>query len=122
MLPQRGSARKGVPAMFVKRDASGVIVAVSQERAEGFSGPMDAADPELRLFLDNVGVSPVDSLRQSDLEAVRVLEDLIDVLIAKGVVRFTDLPEPAQKKLLQRKSLRQNSSELTLLGEDDGLI
>ena len=108
--------------MFVKRDARGVVVAVSQERAEGFSGPMDAADPELRLFLDNVGVSPVDPLRQSDLEAVRVLEDLIDVLIAKGVVRFTDLPEPAQDKLLQRKSLRRNPSELTLLGDDDGLI
>jgi hypothetical protein len=122
MLPQWGLAREGVPAMFVKRDASGAIVAVSQEPAEGFSGPMDAADPELRLFLDNAGVPSVDPLRQSDLEAVRVLEDLIDVLIAKGVVRFTDLPEPAQRKLLQRKSLRQNSSELTLLGEDDGLI
>lgn len=108
--------------MFVKRDASGTIVAVSQEPAEGFSGPTDASDPELRLFLDIAGLSPVDPLRESDLEAVRVLEDLIDVLIGKGVIRFTDLPEPAQMKLLQRKSLRRNPSELTLLGEDDGLI
>jgi hypothetical protein len=122
MLPQRELAREEVPSMFVKRDASGAILAVSRDPAAGFSGPVDAADPELRLFLDTAGASAADPLRASDLEVVRVLEDLIDLLIAKGVVRFTDLPEPAQHKLLQRKTLRQGANELTLLGEDDGLI
>ena len=61
------------------------------------------------------------ALRASDLEVVRVLEDLIQVLIEKGVIQFTELPEPAQKKLLQRKRLRR-SSDLTLFDDDEGLI
>jgi hypothetical protein len=35
-------------------------------------------------------------LRQSDLEMVRVLEDLIEVLMSKGVISITDLPPVAQ--------------------------
>ncbi|EKD97704.1 MAG: hypothetical protein ACD_23C00767G0001, partial [uncultured bacterium] len=32
-------------------------------------------------------------LSQTDTSLVRVLEDLIDVLITRGVIQFTDLPE-----------------------------
>ena len=37
----------------------------------------------------------------------RVIEDLIDVLIEKKVFMFTDLPEGAQQKLLERRGLRK---------------
>ncbi len=67
---------------------------------------------------------PAAELLQSDADMVRVLEDLIDVLIDRGVIQFTDLPKPAQAKLLQRKESRANlANRLDLIGDDEaGLI
>jgi len=58
-----------------------------------------------------------------DVEFVRVLEDLIDALIANGSLRLTDLPEHAQRKLTERKRHRAKLSEhLDLLSDEDGQI
>jgi hypothetical protein len=61
-------------------------------------------------------------LSQSDTAIARVLEDLIDVLITRGVIQFTDLPEAAQDKLLSRRQTRARLKDsLQLLpGEGDG--
>ena len=57
-------------------------------------------------------VSPIPTL-------VRVLEDLIEMLTAKGIILFTELPESAQQKILLRKRLRKDrTNSLDLLGED----
>jgi len=62
----------------------------------------------------------VASLTQSDLALVRVLEDLIDTLIERGVMQFTDLPEAAQSKLLDRRESRAAlRNALRLLPSDD---
>jgi hypothetical protein len=50
------------------------------------------------------------------MRLVRVLEDLIDLLITRDVIRFTDLPLPAQEKLMERRSMRQSLGALDLLG------
>jgi hypothetical protein len=58
----------------------------------------------------------------SDLDAgfIRVLEDLIDALIANGTLRLTDLPPEALAKLNQRKKARQRlSNSLDLIDSDD---
>lgn len=47
------------------------------------------------------------SLEESDMEFVRVAEDLINTLISQKVILFTDLPEATQEKLLGREKLRQ---------------
>ena len=61
----------------------------------------------------------VNALSQTDTSLVRVLEDLIDVLITRGVIQFTDLPEPAQAKLLERRETRANlNNRLQLLPMD----
>jgi hypothetical protein len=41
-----------------------------------------------------------------DADFVRVLEDVIDTLIARNVINITDLPDQAQAKLFARKSYR----------------
>jgi hypothetical protein len=54
-----------------------------------------------------------------------VLEDLIDVLITRGVIQFTDLPEPAQAKLLERRETRaslNNRLQLLPLDSDNDLL
>lgn len=59
-------------------------------------------------------------LSSSDLEFVRVLEDLIEVLISNGTIRLTDLPPQALAKLNERKRTRkQLKKSLDLIGDDD---
>lgn len=64
------------------------------------------------------------SLSGSDAGLARVTEDLIDILINRGVIQFTDFPPAAQAKLLERRQTRATlSRRLQLLDEDDrGLI
>lgn len=58
------------------------------------------------------------ALLESDLSLIRALEDLIDVLIRKEVLRLTDLPDSVQTKLLSRRRLRGSMRSLSLLGDD----
>lgn len=65
------------------------------------------------------------ALSQTDTSLVRVLEDLIDVLITRGVIQFTDLPEAAQAKLLERRETRaslQNRLQLFPPDSDNDLV
>jgi len=58
-----------------------------------------------------------------DVAFIRVLEDLIDTLIEKGVLRLTDLPEEAQRKLSERKGLRRRlNDDLNLLDDDENVL
>lgn len=62
-------------------------------------------------------------LQKSDLEMVRVLDDLIYLLIRKGVIAITDLPPMAQVKLMNRANARQELGGLEqLLGNDDRIF
>ena len=62
-------------------------------------------------------------LQKSDLEMVRVLDDLIYLLIRKGVIAITDLPPKAQVKLMKRANARQELGGLEqLLGGDDRIF
>jgi hypothetical protein len=99
---------------YVKRDERGRIVAVDLKPGAGLEA-IAPASPELLEFMQRVGVEQ-SSLQQSDMRLVRVLEDLIDLLIDRDVIRFTDLPLPAQEKLLERRSMRQSLGALNLLG------
>jgi len=68
-------------------------------------------------------MNSMDSHKQNDFVSldtsfVRVLEDLIETLIDRGVIRLTDLPVSAQKKLSERRGLRRRLNEdLNLLDE-----
>ena len=103
---------------FVKRDESGRIDAVSINESADFAEFVDAESAELEVFFENARPS-ADSLRESDSDLVRVLEDLIEMLTAKGVIMFTELPESAQQKILFRKRLRKDrTNALDLLGDE----
>lgn len=68
-------------------------------------------------------LSGLEVLSGSDAGLARVTEDLIDILIQRGVIQFTDFPPAAQVKLLQRRQTRATlSRRLNLLDEDAGLI
>ncbi len=103
--------------MYIRRNGAGQITAVSAEPMDGFS-EMDGDAPELKDFLA-LGRSPEDELRfrESDSSLIRVIEDLVDLLAMKGVIRFTDLPPEAQNKLMERKSMRGQDDRLNLIDD-----
>lgn len=112
---------------YVERDPSGNIVAVAVAATPAAAEWLDAADPALAAFTRRVAAVPAASealsaLESTDLGLIRVLEDLIDTLLAKDVIRFTDLPIAAQNRLLQRRSLRESLNAVSLLDDDRGLI
>lgn len=62
-------------------------------------------------------------LERMDAQFIRVLEDLVDALVAKGVINLTDLPPEALEKLNRRRQARRRMrGALDLLQDDDGLI
>lgn len=113
---------------FVQRNEAGQIIAVSAEQTAACAEWVELETPEIRDYLITItGDIPTpgvtNALEESDQALIRVVDDLVNVLVEKNLMRFTDLPDAAQKKLLERRSLRQSLTALKLLGEDEqGLI
>jgi hypothetical protein len=105
---------------FVKRDAAGQIVAVSREMTDGFDELVPEEDTALQAFLTTVGQRS--QLAQSDLEFIRVLDDVISVLLEKNILMFTELPEEAQEKFAERNRLRQLRSGALQILDNEKLI
>jgi hypothetical protein len=114
--------REGIPMPFVKRNAEGAIVSASHEAEGDCVEEISEAELLASGFLDRlVGTDGSEGLHlaNSDLELVRVIEDVVDLLVEKGVILFTELPESAQKKVLARQQLRSRiGGSLNLLGDD----
>ena len=108
---------------YALRHADGRVLSLHHEAQAGaeFLAP-DHAD--VRAFLGAPAGGPQSEFARLDADVVRVLEDLIDVLIARQVLRITDLPEQAQQKLYARKSFRDRkpAQALELYGGDDGIL
>lgn len=61
-------------------------------------------------------------LSELDADFIRVLEDLIDALLANGTLRVTDLPPEALDKLSRRKSARARLRDSLDLIDDSDVI
>ena len=111
--------------MYIKRNDSGSIELVSREATPDCSEFLPADSTELLDFLmEHEGAEGAAHFRASDLAFVRVLEDVIELLMDKGVISFTDLPEPAQQKVMERQSLRRRLNGLSLMSgtDEEGVI
>jgi hypothetical protein len=93
---------------YVARDSNGHIKAVYARRSPIAEERLAADAPELYHFFEKNGkLQEVRrKLEDSDPMMARILEDLISTLVAKNIISYSDLSEQAQRKLLQRKSLR----------------
>ena len=106
--------------MYVKRNKFGKIESISHVQTEKHTLFMDDNAIEIHEFIAYQNV-----LNGTDRELARVLEDLIDVLIKKGVLQFTDLPVAAQEKLMLRKSIRHKNmteSVVTIDSQDNSIL
>ncbi|TJZ74292.1 hypothetical protein [Chitiniphilus eburneus] len=103
---------------YVRRNAAGHLVALFEQPEADAQEFVPHAAPEILQFLGLPGGR--ESFDALDVDFVRVLEDLIDVLTQKNILKLTDLPEQAQAKLLARRRLRADlHSPTLLLGNDD---
>src|SRR5262245_61067069 len=123
-MAQGKQCGKAMP--FIKRDSNGEIGALFREQTAEAGEYLPPNHPEVQRFMTperaaNGHTEPHQNMVSSDLEMIRVYEDLVDILISKHVVVLTDFPEAAQEKLMRRKRLRSSFSSLTeaLAAEDD---
>lgn len=63
-----------------------------------------------------------ETLQRMDLEMARVVEDLIEMMIEKGLILFTDLPEAVQNKILFKRRVRNLRDSALLHNEDEELL
>jgi len=105
---------------FIVRDPEGNIAGIYNQAVEG-GEEVAADDPELSAFVQ--ATAPQEGTEEwvhSDLGLARVMEDLVDILIEKNLINFTDFPTGAQKKLLERRGLRKEFAYVaSLFGEDE---
>lgn len=107
--------------MYIKRNVDGELIAISREASAGFAETLDDDAPELLAFLQRAKSAQQIALEQTDQTMARVLEDVVNLLVEQGVIRFTDLPDAAQHKLLNRRELRGKRQGIELLDDGDNL-
>ncbi|MFZ6046671.1 tryptophan synthase subunit beta [Pseudomonas sp. CR3202] len=106
--------------VYVQRDEKGGILRLDHEPFDGMTQTLSASDPEVRIWFAGRGLHDhLMALQRSDLELVRVIDDLVQVLVSLGLLNYTDLPEPARRKLQHRAEARSRVRELGGLLTDE---
>lgn len=110
---------------YIRRDNQGNITGVFAQPHPDASEYLSPQTAELLAYLGQSAKADEAQvmLNSSDLALIRVLEDLINTLVDKGVIVFTDLPPAAREKLVSREKIRDHLNNLdNLIGEDEGIL
>ena len=102
---------------YIFKNAQGVVVAASA--AESFGEDWTFVEDNSKEYLEFLENSLAKNapFRESDIQLARVLEDLISMLIERNLIRFTDFPQAAQKRLNDRHNMRKNTQLSELVDE-----
>lgn len=112
---------------YVQRDEHGKISAIFESENKDATEQLPLDSTELIEYL----TKSVDSAEQakvllnsSDYSLIRVIEDIVNTLVNKKLILFTDLPLAAQEKLSNRQKVRGHVSDLQNLMDDseEGLL
>jgi hypothetical protein len=101
---------------YALRNKDGLIASLHREPEPGAEFlPPD--HPEVLAFFGRE--EHLQHFASLDAGFVRVVEDLVDALIDRNLLRITDLPVEAQQKLFERKSFRDRvkTNALNLFGD-----
>ncbi|MGI9277910.1 MAG: hypothetical protein ACR2PT_24070 [Endozoicomonas sp.] len=100
--------------LFALKDGVNEIIAVSDRQITAEWQAVELDDEAVHSFLQKNPAIGGKVMQAADADFIRVLEDVIDLLIEKQVIQFTELPNPVQSKLLNRRRYREE-----LRGADD---
>ncbi len=105
--------------LYAERDKDGKIIAVRHTADEKATEPVSGINEELMEFFKKINKDPwTEMLSASDLGVIRVVEDLIDLLIRKNIILFTELPPEAQRKIKTRKQIRRKIDDHNFMVDD----
>jgi hypothetical protein len=107
---------------YVRRNAQGELVSLHRHAEAGTDEFLPDDHADVRAFIGSGGGDAPQEFARLDADFVRVLEDVIDTLVAKNLINITDLPPEAQAKLFSRKSFRERRAQhsLRLFGDATG--
>jgi len=110
--------------LYIQQDSSGKPIAIHNNRQSDTDQEVPLNDPKVLALLADSGkkAAALEVLAASDIELIRVIEDLAHLLIEKQVLLYTELPEAAQKKLQARCKIRENLNCLSKLIDNDDRI
>ncbi len=99
--------------LYVKRNDQGEVIALSSELKMGYEliTADEAMDVFKRIYPEAIKMQVSHELHHTDTQMIRVIEDLIELLIAKNVIQLTELPRAAQQKIFNRKKIRRLLSD-----------
>lgn len=110
---------------YVLHNDAGKILALYDKKEDINARWLDDNAPDVINFKQSLINSnqAVQELAASDMELIRVLEDIVDLLIKKQVFVFTELPDSAQAKLSKRRKVRGDMLSLTsLINNEEGIF
>lgn len=110
---------------YIKRDSTGNIYSIAAKEDDEHKEFIAATDQEMIGFLtaQSNTEGAKQALAESDRDIARVTDDLIQLMITKNLILFTDLPEAVQQKLLSREKLRShlNADNNSFLDDSESL-
>lgn len=106
--------------LYVSRDAQGNISELHPMPIGAAKEALEADNPEVLQFIHQRWRQ--NELTTLDREFVRVIEDTLELLMAKDLILFTDLPPAVQEKLLRRREIRQQTNYNGGYADDDSDI
>lgn len=93
--------------VYVKRDENQQIVALFNQAQSGVEESLDINHPDVVNFLSACSSDEAKAqFLQSDMQFIRVIEDLVEILLHKNVITITDFPPSVIEKLMQRRGIR----------------
>lgn len=109
--------------IFIHRNESNKINDLKFSPTNGYE-EASLFDKDVKQFLEDVNNETLvkETLLNLDLELVRVIEDLVDLFIEKGLILFTDLPIPVQNKLLFKRNIRNHLTNETILDDGEDIL
>ena len=94
--------------LYVSRDSQGNISELHPMPIGAAKEALEADNAEVLQFIHERWRQ--NELTTLDRDFVRVIEDTLELLMAKELILFTDLPGPVQEKLLRRREIRQQTN------------
>lgn len=105
-----------IPTLKAEPGGRAIIHLEGKDNDIWITVPDETNEQTIQMVVDTHNPTPDPSiiakqkLIETDRAMVRIAEDLITTLIAKGAIALTDLPEAAREKIQQRQQLRSQLS------------
>ena len=112
--------KRSMVMIYIERNQKGEIISLRRDADKPGMESKSSVDREVLEFLDSIGGSDekLHLLASTDTAVSRVLEDLVELLVRKNIIMFTELPEEAQQKIQARRRIRQQiGNETIIVGE-----